>query len=503
MSEKPLSYPRLFSTELDKLQTIESNLEPFTELASGFAALTGWKLSYRETAESKVRREGVGCRNLPIQARIAIDDLADDAITGAVRASQRDRCERVIDGINAILRELDRCREDIWRKNAELAAGIPVTDDGSAAEKLALLLNSLLTSAVDAAGAKRAALYLLDDGTQNLNLRTKVGFPARCELATSRDLSRAKADLEALLGHAVVIEDSSRFTSWDIPAECGSALCLPISSATNLLGTFWLFDEEARQFGGPDVNVVEIIAGRIAAELERFALLQIARRLKDSSGQTTGVETNARPQLPNIHPPIDELSIEGSISLPRSARTSGAVYDWAICQRGRLAVLVARADGAESAAARVATILQTAFRAHSAHCATALQLFDCVFETAMSVGSGECPVQFTCGYVDPQSGRSEFASTEQRAGSLTVVDNEFQVQLDAGSDAIGEFGLAHLSRIVLHAGDELSLTICDAVSSELGFTDFDPTDFSFVTASPPIATVESAAVATLSIRRRS
>ncbi len=465
MLNEPLCFPRLFANENDRAVPIEANLDSFAELSQSFAALTGWKLCYRETSASRIRREGIGCRNLPLQARIAIDDLTDEAIRGATRASHREKCDRLIGGINSILEELDRSREEVWRQNAELATGIPVTDDGSASEKLAVLLNSLLTSAVDVTGAKQAALYLLDDGTQNLNLRTKVGFGQNQVPANSRDLSRAKADLEALMGHAVVIEDSSRFTSWDIPAECGSALCVPISSSNNLLGTFWIFDQKPRDFTGAEANMIEIIAGRIASELERYALVQIARGSKVIAARANDSAPIARPQLPNIHPPIDELKIFGAVSDAEGAVAAGAVYDWAICRRGHLAVLVAHAAGDSTHAARVATILQTAFRAHSSHCETAIELFDSVFETAMSVGSGDNPVRFICGYLDPGQGRCELASTDVRLGAIMSAKNILSEVVEADITAVGEFGLAHLAQFSIPTQSELVIAVATSPSS--------------------------------------
>ena len=459
MFENQMPNLRIFVDESVHIP-IEANLNGFTELASEFAALTGWTLSYRETATSRIRREGIGCRNLPFQARLAINDLSADAINGTTRAASREKCDRMVAGLNSILEDLDQGREEIWRKNAELATGIPVTDDGSASEKLAMLLNSLLTSAIDVTNAKKAALYLLDDGTQNLNLRTQVGFGQGHGPNSSRDLSRAKADLEALLGNVVVMEDASRFTSWDIPAECGAALCVPISSANNLLGSLWIFDLKPRDFTGVEANMVEIIAGRIAAELERITLLQVARQTKLSGRETLQpVDTVSRPQLPNIHPPIDELRIAGSVLKSDSNFSAGAVYDWAICQRGRLAFLVAHAGGSPNDAARVATILQTAFRAHSAYCLTALQLFDCVFETSMSVDRGDNPVRFSCGYIEPGIGRCELASTEEQPGAISAGNSEFQVHVRCSPIAEGEFGLAHLANITIETASELIIAI--------------------------------------------
>jgi hypothetical protein len=493
-------FPRLFLDETTSATPV--HLPGFAEFSDAFANLTGWTLAYRETAASRIRREGIGCRNLPAEARIAIDDLSESAIAGSSRAAPREKCERLIEGANSILAELDRAREEIWRKNAELAAGIPVTDDGCASEKLAILLNSLLTSSVDVAAARQAALYLLDDGTQALNLRTQVGFTSPGSANPTRELSGAKADLEALLGHAVVMEDAASFANWDIPANCGSALCVPVSSANNLLGTLWIFDVKPRDFTGAEVNMVEIIAGRIAAELERFTLLQAVRNTNIRSSASEPIETVARPQLPNVPLPIDELKVSGIVHAEQPS-AAGTVYDWAICQRGRLAFLVAHGDGAPAEASRAAIVLQTAFRAHSAHCQTALQLFDSVFETAMSVSSGDHPVRFTCGYIEPDTGRGELASTERHPGAVSVIGDEFQFRIDGNPDTLGEFGLAHAVKFFLDTDEELIVAISQPTSfgDERAFksTNDDLDEFDLV-GSSVVVDEESAAVA-LRIKR--
>ena len=118
-------------------------------------------------------------------------------------------------------------------------------------------------------------------------------------------------------------------------------------------------------------------------------------------------------------------------------------------------------------AARVATILQTAFRAHSAYCETALQLFDSIFETAMSVGSGDIPVRFSCGYIEPLQGESEIASTEEQPGAIIAMENEFEIAVRASKKPEGEFGLAHLSQVTIERSDELVVAIVNPQSTDV------------------------------------
>ncbi len=335
-----------------------SNLAGFTELANQFEGLTGWTLAYQETAASQVRRQCGGAVNAPRAGKLMIDDISKRLATGA-RPLNRGTCDAFVGSLNQILVELDSCREQIWRQNALLATGIPVSDNTDSAEKLAVLLQSILQTAVDFVGCDSAGLYVLDDATRQLDLRCQVGPHGAGDLECSRELSRCKADLEALLGHAVVLEDATRYQQWQIPRTCGAAVCLPISSANNLLGTMWVFSATSRPFDGRETNMLEILAGRIAAELERFALVQSIRhqnRVAAESIRTPG------PRLPNIPPPIDELKISGQTAKgERDVSLAGAVYDWSICRRGQLAFVVGFALETTGLASLAATVLQTAF----------------------------------------------------------------------------------------------------------------------------------------------
>ena len=69
-------------------------------------------------------------------------------------------------------------------------------------------LEAVLRGGTEAVDCQAAALYLLDDATSQLKMRSCWGLPLDRLAAPARPLKGAVADLEALLGHAVVIEDT-------------------------------------------------------------------------------------------------------------------------------------------------------------------------------------------------------------------------------------------------------------------------------------------------------
>ena len=96
---------------------------------------------------------------------------------------------------------------------------------------------------------------------------TRSGNPTRDLLAG------ALADLEALSGHAVVLEDDVLMELWRVPEPAGAAVCVPISGPSSVLGTLWLFCHAPRKFSATETNLAEILAGRLAADLDREALI--------------------------------------------------------------------------------------------------------------------------------------------------------------------------------------------------------------------------------------
>ena len=145
----------------------------------------------------------------------------------------------------------------------------------------------------------------------------------------------AAADLEALVGHAVALEDTSRLSHWRVPEEFRSAVCVPISSPTVPFGTLWAFCDRPRKFSDEDSNLIEIVAGRVAADLERSMLLHeklAARRFRRQLEQASRWQQN---RLPQIKPLLDGWQIAGWTTHGDSL--GGNFHDWCVLPDGNLA----------------------------------------------------------------------------------------------------------------------------------------------------------------------
>ncbi|MBN1854345.1 MAG: GAF domain-containing protein [Pirellulales bacterium] len=128
-------------------------------------------------------------------------------------------------------------------------------------------ITSILRGAADGLGCDAAALYLLDDATTALTIRAMWGLDPQSLVEESRPLKGALADLEALCGRAVVLEDQLMHALWAVPEPCQSAVCIPVATSATILGTLWFFCQTPRKYDQSITNLMEIVAGGLASEL--------------------------------------------------------------------------------------------------------------------------------------------------------------------------------------------------------------------------------------------
>ncbi|MEM6328902.1 MAG: GAF domain-containing protein [Planctomycetota bacterium] len=204
------------------------------------------------------------------------------------------------------------------------AAAPPVFASPPAADTASRLLHhqrmaAVLRGAVEGFDLTGAELCLLDDTTAELRVAVDFGDgPA----AAPRPLESAEADLAAMAGGAVVLEDEGMVAEWGTPRRCRAAVCVPVASDATIHGTLWLYSAGPRAFSDGHVQLIEIVAGRLAVEIERRALLDAA-----DAAVGRGVDaaprnpTSARPaeatpaaSVPAAAPAaVDELEVAGHV----------------------------------------------------------------------------------------------------------------------------------------------------------------------------------------------
>lgn len=300
-----------------------------------------------------------------------------DKLLGAVQAIAPSRKFRLSDAEGAeelgaavalLLSELSRTQEALWQREAELAAGVPVTPHREAEAHLAERLEAILRGGAEAVGCQAAALYLLNADTSHLKVRSVYGLPRDRLAKPPRSLGGAIADLEALLGHAIVLNDRELLDLWSVPEPFRAACCLPVSTPTIPLGTVWFFCNAAREFTDSQVGILEIIAGRISAELEREALLNEATASAGDRFQADALGRMLEEQLPRLGPLSDAWSVAGWTA--GRIRVAPSFHDWAGSENDTLLALVGgsllaqvQGRGVNACDALLTAIVRTAARA--------------------------------------------------------------------------------------------------------------------------------------------
>lgn len=355
----------------------------------------------------------------PASLNLVVEPCQDASI-GTSRLDVEDHAAAITELAN----ELRQTRHALWQREAELAAGVPVVRKEKDAIHLADRLESVLQGGAQAVGCQAAALYMLNDETSELKLRAGWGLDRQLYLEPARPLRGAVADLEALIGHAVVLEDTTLLPNWHVPLDFSSAVCVPVSTPTTILGTLWMFGDTVRDYDENQSNLIEIVAGRIAADLEREMLLQHNAQTKSLDRKLQRACQWQQNRLPTVTPEIDKWQVAGWSSQRESL--SDCFYHWHVLPNGQLSASLGQACGSSWEAALTSAALHSAVTAHANHPHGPIDMVQRVNETFWNSSTGG---QFaSLGYLlaDTESSEIEIA-TAGDVGVLLLHDSTCEV----------------------------------------------------------------------------
>jgi phosphoserine phosphatase RsbU/P len=394
------------------------------ELLRAFRSATGWSLQYAAGQASKA----ASTKSETALNWSATVNPGQGAVPGHLSLSPIEDIEKsqavpfeaargLASAVGGMLEEVVQVRRALFEREAELAAGVPLVPHPEEPTHLANRLEAVLRGGAQAVGCHAAALYLLDEATSKLKLRSCWGMPLDRLTAPPRPLQGAVADLESMLGHAVVLEDIAMMRHWRAPEDFAAAVCVPISTSTTILGTLWMFSNDKREFNDQQTNVVELVAGRLAADLEREMLWQegfVAAAIKK---QIAAAERMQRNQLPTIAPLLDDWELAGWTAQAESL--GGDFHDWFCLPDGLLAVAVGHAMDGGIQAAIAASGLKAALRAHGQYYREAQQTLKRLNLTLWTGSAGDQHAALFYGLIETATGRISTASAGQ-PGALVI-----------------------------------------------------------------------------------
>ncbi|MDR1486045.1 MAG: GAF domain-containing protein [Planctomycetaceae bacterium] len=197
--------------------------------------------------------------------------LPDDDSAGKVTMSISQR-EEFVNSLALLLGDAYRWQQMVRKYEEELASIVPLPSVEPNEIKFTETLFNILKAGSKLLNCQASSFYVLDTINNTLKLRSCWGLPEDRLLDAPRSLHESLADLEAMLGQAVILNEDYLFETWQSPESFPTAICVPVMSPVTIIGTLWFFADVRRNFGDRDRYLIEIITGRISAELERAAL---------------------------------------------------------------------------------------------------------------------------------------------------------------------------------------------------------------------------------------
>ncbi|MDR1383183.1 MAG: GAF domain-containing protein [Planctomycetaceae bacterium] len=331
-------------------------LSSLPELSQAFLKVTGYHLRFA--------RPGTPLRECYVTFPIKAGKDSPVYMMGVARnltsvslLPERD-VETLARAIADLICESYQWQSALRQREAELAANVQLTFHDQKNYGLAQQLETILRNGAKACHCDAAALYLLDHETSLLKLRSIWGLPEERLIEPPRQLYSTLADLEAMLGHAVILHDDDFIVErWNPPDNFNTSVCVPVSSSTTIHGTIWFFSNSRLDFDSVALNLLEIVAGRIAIELERKMLLREGYDGMILKRQLTDAEHFMRNQLPHSKVKSGESwQIAGTISHPQPL--AATFYDWQnISPEKTLITLVSTAENIPSVESQMRMVM--------------------------------------------------------------------------------------------------------------------------------------------------
>lgn len=408
-------------------------------LLEAFQGVTGWSLRYVAGAEPNARSESTWSARVTSDAAETPGHLRLEMSASEPSVARRwpldpQTARSLASAVTETVAELLETRCVLWQREAELAAAVPVIPHHDEQSHLAARLEAILKAGAEAVDCQAAALYLLDEATTELKLRSGWGLPHDWLTEAARPLKGSLADLEALLGSAVVLRDPAVMRVWRVPEVFPAAVCLPVATPTTLLGTLWVYGQQNRDFSDRETNLLEVVTGRLATELEREMLLREGVAAAELKSQLAAAERLQRHQLPAVSPLLDGWELSGWTASGEAV--GGQFYDWFCLPDGLLAIAMGDTGGRGIPAALSASALKAALRAHGQYHRDPQQMLRQLNLTVWTSSAGDQRSTVFYGLVATADGRLCWASAGQ-PGAVLVRPDGWQV-LSPPTPPLGE-----------------------------------------------------------------
>jgi sigma-B regulation protein RsbU (phosphoserine phosphatase) len=335
-------------------------------LLKAFAQATGWRIQAsgqsgpREQQpagriSAMVEPQSLASARMRLVPDAPMDGMLDISDSSFLSAQQDAEC--LLTQIQMLVQALAEAEATIERQEAQLAASMGVSLRCDESEALAGKLQETLHRATMQTASDASALYLLDESTSELKMRSCWGLHTSALSKPARPLRGSLADLEALMGNAVLLENTMLAQQWNCPEDFQAALCVPIGSPSTPHGTLWLWSHHVRDFSFSDIEAAKAAADKILVDIERSLLAgEVAStRLLSSDVELAGFLQSSR--LPTDCLLHEDYEIAGWTF--QSQSLGGNFHCWTLNRFGQIIAALGDAVLTGPAGAIVATNLQS------------------------------------------------------------------------------------------------------------------------------------------------
>lgn len=340
------------------------------DVLRSFSEATSWAVSERpQQPDSRLgmpgHHLGSGSHSDVSKRWRLVETMVQDGVLDAEEMAEfatipMDRAQKLLASIERLVARLDLAEETVRRQEAELATAVGVTSHSDRQRETADRFESILDSVARSMGAVAGALYLLDDDTSSLKLRSSIGLPKTRLTAPPRELRGSLADLEALLGNAVLLSDIEMMPDWPSPEPFASALVVPVGSSTMPHGTMWFWSEKPRSYSATEVEVANLAAGRVMSEIEQSILGQEVHQSRAIQKQMDTASLTQASMLPDSQVLHEDFDVNGWTY--QNGSIGGGFHHWDINSQEMMTIALGHANLPGPEGAMVATSVQSIVR---------------------------------------------------------------------------------------------------------------------------------------------
>jgi hypothetical protein len=383
------------------------------ELLQSFSQATGWApIAVKDEVKARARTQApafiTANRGWQLVSALPMDGMLDASDLESQPSVSENTAKKLWASIEKVIERLENAERTVWRQEAELASNIGVTMKVEDQEDLATSLDRSLEQAASAIGCDAAAIYLLDDATSVLKMRSCIGLPKSRLTREPRQLRGSLADLEALLGNAVLIEDIATNSSWQSPEDFGSALVVPIGSLQMPQGTLWLWSERKKSFNAQEIEIAKKTASEIMARLERKVLCQEVASARQVNRGLDEIVARQASLLPDLQPLDHRIDIAGITEVPDNV--ANHFHAWTLQNNGQIQAALGGSRVAGLDGSMVNTTLQTTLELLWKQPATAAQVIRQCNDHLWGLGEGDWRSTLTLIEINPSDGHGSICN---------------------------------------------------------------------------------------------